>query len=189
SLANGSCEAVINPLTATLFPRNKTHWLNILHAGWPGGLVLGALVALGLNQVPGGVSWQVKWGIIFAPMALYGLMMVGRRFPRSEARESGVTMKEMMGVTGLLGAALVMALAGSLFCRAVCPGLRSATWVRENVKPVFEPVHAWYFAGGVLALYWVFARFAIGAIMLAFLLVLHGLVGYVELGTDNWIVD
>src|SRR5262249_50846892 len=49
SLANGTCEAVINPLTATLFSRNKTHWLNILHAGWPGGLVLGALVGLGLN--------------------------------------------------------------------------------------------------------------------------------------------
>src|SRR5437899_2834282 len=29
SLANGTCEAVINPLTASLFPRNKTHWLNI----------------------------------------------------------------------------------------------------------------------------------------------------------------
>ena len=41
ALGNGTCEAVINPLTATLFPRNKTHWLNILHAGWPGGLILG----------------------------------------------------------------------------------------------------------------------------------------------------
>src|SRR5258708_882268 len=33
SLANGTCEAVINPLTAALFPTNKTHWLNILHDG------------------------------------------------------------------------------------------------------------------------------------------------------------
>ena len=41
ALGNGTCEAVINPLTATLFPKEKTHWLNILHAGWPGGLVLG----------------------------------------------------------------------------------------------------------------------------------------------------
>jgi MFS family permease len=57
SLANGTCEAVINPLTASLFPMNKTHWLNILHAGWPGGLVLGALVSLLLNQIPGGISW------------------------------------------------------------------------------------------------------------------------------------
>src|SRR5207249_10453963 len=85
ALGNGTCEAVINPLTATLFPQNKTHWLNILHAGWPGGLVLGALVSLGLNHLPTAVGWQVRWGIVFAPMLLYGAMMVGRPFPKSEA--------------------------------------------------------------------------------------------------------
>src|SRR4051812_18287765 len=35
SIGNGLCEAVVNPLTATLFPKNKAHYLNILHAGWP----------------------------------------------------------------------------------------------------------------------------------------------------------
>src|SRR5215207_6294196 len=49
ALGNGTCEAVINPLTATLFPGNKTHWLNILHAGWPLGLVLGAGIVLGFG--------------------------------------------------------------------------------------------------------------------------------------------
>ncbi|MCS7046903.1 MAG: MFS transporter [Gemmataceae bacterium] len=97
SFGNGTCEAVINPLTATLFPHNKTHWLNILHAGWPGGLVLGALVNLGLNQLPSlglpNAGWQVRWGIVFAPMLLYGLMMVGRPFPKSEAKVSGVPLK------------------------------------------------------------------------------------------------
>ena len=42
ALGNGTVEAVINPVVATLFPREKTKWLNILHAGWPGGLVLAA---------------------------------------------------------------------------------------------------------------------------------------------------
>ena len=41
ALGNGTVEAVINPVTATLYPNQKTHYLNILHAGWPGGLVLG----------------------------------------------------------------------------------------------------------------------------------------------------
>ena len=50
ALGNGTCEAVINPLTATLFPRNKTHWLNILHAGWPLGLILGAVITLGFDS-------------------------------------------------------------------------------------------------------------------------------------------
>src|SRR5262245_61605166 len=44
SLANGVCESVINPLVATLYAKQKTHYLNILHAGWPGGLVLGGLL-------------------------------------------------------------------------------------------------------------------------------------------------
>lgn len=95
SFGNGTCEAVINPLTATLFPRNKTHWLNILHAGWPGGLVLGALVSLGLNQFPSwglpNIGWEIRWGIVFAPMFLYGVMMLGRRFPKSEAKVSGIS--------------------------------------------------------------------------------------------------
>jgi MFS family permease len=100
SLANGTCEAVINPLTATLFPKNKTHWLNILHAGWPGGLVLGAVVGLGLNQLPAlglpAAGWMVRWGIVLAPVLLYGLMMLGRPFPRSEAEASGVPLGRMV---------------------------------------------------------------------------------------------
>ena len=44
ALGNGTVEAVINPVVATMFSRDKTKWLNILHAGWPGGLVLGGLI-------------------------------------------------------------------------------------------------------------------------------------------------
>jgi MFS family permease len=93
SLGNGTCEAVINPLTASLFPRQKTHWLNILHAGWPGGLILGALVSLGLNSL--GVGWEVKWGIVMIPVVLYGVMMLGRGFPTSEAKSSGISIGTM----------------------------------------------------------------------------------------------
>ena len=45
-LGNGTVEAFINPVVATLFPREKTKWLNILHAGWPGGLVLGGILTI-----------------------------------------------------------------------------------------------------------------------------------------------
>src|SRR5690606_36450337 len=34
ALGNGTVEAVVNPVTATLYPREKTRYLNILHAGW-----------------------------------------------------------------------------------------------------------------------------------------------------------
>ena len=45
AIGNGVCEAVINPLVATLYPNEKTHYLNILHAGWPGGLIVGGVIA------------------------------------------------------------------------------------------------------------------------------------------------
>ena len=38
---NGFTEVGINPLVATLFPTQKTHYLNVLHAWWPGGLIIG----------------------------------------------------------------------------------------------------------------------------------------------------
>jgi MFS family permease len=184
SLANGTCEAVINPLTATLFPMNKTHWLNILHAGWPGGLVLGALVSLVLNQVPGGVSWQIRWGIVLAPMLLYGLLMLGRRFPASEAKQSGISMKAMMGEVGLLGMAVVAALLGIWLSGDVVPSLLTGL----NL-PASWGWLGWVLAGVLWFAFGSFSRYRLGHWMLAFLYVCHALVGYVELGTDSWITD
>jgi MFS family permease len=42
---NGFTEVAINPLAASLYPTQKTHYLNILHAWWPGGLMIGGLSA------------------------------------------------------------------------------------------------------------------------------------------------
>ena len=96
ALGNGTCEAVINPLTATLFPRRKTHWLNILHAGWPGGLILGAVIVLGFNQSGQPIRWEVKLGVFLLPVLMYGAMMFNRAFPRSEASSSGISTATMM---------------------------------------------------------------------------------------------
>lgn len=90
ALGNGTCEAVINPLTATLFPNKKTHWLNILHAGWPLGLILGAVIVLGFGQVGTPIQWEIKLGIFLVPVLLYGILMFNRPFPRSEASESKI---------------------------------------------------------------------------------------------------
>jgi MFS family permease len=187
SLGNGTCEAVINPLTASLFPKNKTHWLNILHAGWPGGLVLGAVVSLGLNQLAKDVSWvtwQVRWAIVFAPMLLYGLLMLGRRFPTSEAKESGISTRAMMAEVGLLGAAVVAALLGLFLSSELLPWFLGITGLPASLAWL-----GWALAGGLWLWFGSLSQFRVGHWMLAFLYILHGLVGYVELGTDSWIID
>jgi MFS family permease len=187
SLANGTCEAVINPLTATLFPRNKTHWLNILHAGWPGGLVLGAGVGLVLNQLTAsfpGINWQVRWGIVLAPVLLYGVLMLGRRFPKSEAKESGISTQAMMGEVGLLGAAVVVAFLGLWLSQDIAPWL-----LRVAGLPVSMNWLGWALAGAMWIGFGSYSRFRLGHWMLAFLYIVHALIGYVELGTDSWIID
>ena len=117
--ANGFVEIGINPLTATLYPREKTHRLNILHAWWPGGLLIGGFLAsILINKLMGlpddgiaGVKnadgtfavdsaktllgWQVKAALVFIPTLIYGAMFVFERFPVTERVQAGVSSREM----------------------------------------------------------------------------------------------
>ena len=45
-VANGSVEAACNPLITTLYPEEKTTKLNHFHSWFPGGIVIGGLLAL-----------------------------------------------------------------------------------------------------------------------------------------------
>ncbi len=129
AVGNGVCEAVVNPLVASLFPKDKTHYLNILHAGWPGGLIIGGLLsyfmagntAMGIKPF----AWQIQMSCFLVPVVLYGAMIFGQRFPKSEATEAGVSYGKMFSY-------------------------------------LFHP-------------------------LMITLLVIHAMVGYVELGTDSWI--
>jgi len=99
SLGNGLCEAAINPLTATLFPRNKTHYLNILHAGWPLGLVLGGLVNFlfaGKTAALTHVRWEILIALYVLPALYYGFVVITSRFPISEARAAGLSVGQMV---------------------------------------------------------------------------------------------
>ncbi len=180
AFGNGTCEAVINPLTATLFPRNKTHYLNMLHAGWPIGLVAGTLVSIAVREVGQGIPWQVTYGTFLVPVVIYGLLMFNRPFPRSEASQSGVSVKESMGVVGGLGFAVAAALIGLVATNFLPDLLKSQLGVEV-------PWAGWVVALGVWAAYFVASGYAPGSLLIAFLYVMHALVGYVELGTDSWI--
>ena len=99
SLANGMCEAAINPLVATLYPKQKTHYLNILHAGWPGGMILGGLLAfcfVGEKSVVTPLRWEIPMAFFLLPTLWYGFITIKERFPISEARAAGVSFGEML---------------------------------------------------------------------------------------------
>jgi MFS family permease len=92
---NGLVETAINPLAATLFPKQKTHFLNILHAWWPGGLVIGGLLASLVGNRGLGLPWQASLCLIIVPCLAYGAMLIGQQFPSTERVASGVTTADM----------------------------------------------------------------------------------------------
>ena len=127
SICAGLYEAVINPLVGQIYPEDQTHYLNVLHAGWPGGLIVGGIFAY-LFQNSDAVISEIPWHIALASFSLvliYLLMLtLKEEFPAtvSEGSDEG------------MGAAFV--------CFASAPFL--------------------------------------------LLIVLHGLIGYMELGVDSW---
>ena len=106
-LGNGTVEAFINPVVATMFNKEKTKWLNILHAGWPGGLVVGGLITLGLGQAAKD-DWRLLIYIIAIPAVIYLLMLIVAKFPVSERVSGGATYKEMLGEFGVIGATIAV---------------------------------------------------------------------------------
>jgi len=127
SICQGLYEAVINPLIAQIYPESKTHYLNILHAGWPAGMIIGGLFAAGFI---GPSAWFVQipwqWGLSsFAVIVVaYGVLALPERFPET---------------------------------------------VGESAKAGFGNVFSCFLS-----------------IPFLFLIVLHAMIGYMELGVDSW---
>jgi MFS family permease len=168
--ANGTLEAVANPLVATLYPSNRTHYLNILHASWPAGLVIGSVLGWILDDKLK-LSWQLQLSLYLIPTVVYGLMFLGQHMPKSEASEKGLSLGDMFKDVGILGALVVCYLV-MLFC--------------QNALNLSAGV-AYGVAGVALIAVGVITKFSIGSILLFVLFLVHALVGAVELGTDGWI--
>src|SRR5690349_20593413 len=93
-LSQGLVEGVINPLVATIYNDEKTKRLNMLHAWWPGGLVIGGLLAVALTQMFN-ASWQVKLATILVPAAVYLIMAMTMPYPQTERVTSNVSTADM----------------------------------------------------------------------------------------------
>ena len=97
-LSQGLVEGVINPLVATIYSDQKTKRLNMLHAWWPGGMVIGGLLAVAMTQALN-ASWQLKLATILIPAAVYLAMALTMQYPQTERVASNVSTGEMWAET------------------------------------------------------------------------------------------
>jgi MFS family permease len=175
AFANGTLEAVANPLVATLFPENRTHYLNILHASWPAGMILGSVAGWILDDKME-VPWKYQLALYLVPTVLYALMFLGQKFPKSEAAEKGASFIEMFRSVGILGSLVACYLLALFF------GDIFKSFNPENAKMIGYGI-----GGLLLIIVSVMTNFSIGSFLLFVLFVVHAMVGAVELGTDGWI--
>ena len=178
ALANGTLEAVANPLVATLFPENRNHYLNILHASWPLGMILGGMVGWFLGG-DGGWGWKGQLALYLVPTLVYGVMFLGQKFPQSEASAKGLKFGEMLKDVGILGGLVVSFMLYLFFQGTLAPFFEAGSSAPRMISLAIGL--ATLLAIGAMT------KFSIGHWLIFVLFITHALVGAVELGTDGWI--
>ncbi|MDF1657034.1 MAG: MFS transporter [Verrucomicrobiales bacterium] len=175
AIANGTVEAFINPVVATIYNKEKAKWLNILHAGWPAGLALGALTAILLGEA----SWQLKYVMCFIPVVIYAVMIIPRKFPVNERVEANVSYREMLSQVGGIGFFIItwlLVLGTSQILSSLNPDLVVSGTVALIIAAV----------AGAAA--WIYTKTP-GHWMFLLVLLTMGPLATTELGTDSWMPD
>lgn len=174
--AHGIVEAVINPVCASLYKKDKTKWLNILHASWPAGLVVGCIITF-FAQKDGflaaeGFSAKNNAFWVAIPTVMYGVMFLISKFPVDERVAAKVPFKDSLKDVGFLTSSIA-----GFFMAHVISGLFGDVWELKYLV-------ATGLAVGVV--FFVYTR-SMGKILYFILCLLMVPLAATELGTDGWI--
>jgi len=170
ALGNGTVEAFINPVVATMFSKEKTKWLNILHAGWPGGLVFGGIITIAMADVAKTGDWRIVLGIIAVPAIAYLILLAFAKFPVNEREQAGVSYRRMLAELGGFGAVIGFGLIAMQLAevfsayRYVIYGLAAAACIGFSAYTM-----------------------SFGRPIMAFLIIIMMPLAVTEIGTDGWI--
>ena len=93
--ANGSVEAACNPMIVDMYPDKQTQMLNKFHVWFPGGIVIGSLIA---NFFGASLGWQGLIWIMLIPTAIYAILIFGQEFPKSQniVNDTGANFKGLL---------------------------------------------------------------------------------------------
>ena len=184
-LGHGIVEACINPLCASMYRDNKSKMLNILHASWPAGIVLGGVAWLTMYQgtATDWIGASSAFWFMLAPVVAYGVMFfLCKKFPVDERVEAKVPMSDMLKEFGGLGAFIAITF---LFYEI---GKQSMVFGFDEVTgPVAPSLLLCLAVGAVGGTIFGFAVKAKGKIMFFVLCLIMIPLATAEIATDGWI--
>ena len=90
----GFTESAINPMTASLYPDDKVHRMNVIHAWWPAGIIAGGLLGVIIGQL--NMDWRLAMGLVMIPSLVIIPLALGQKFPKTESTNMGVSFGDMM---------------------------------------------------------------------------------------------
>jgi len=174
ALGNGTVEAFINPVVATMYTKDKTKWLTILHAGWPAGLVVAGIITIVLKDA----SWSLKLGVILIPAVMYLLMLIKETFPVQERVASGVSYRDMLKEFGAFGALVV----GFLVFLQLDQEFTTADGEtpHRNLIAIFC---------GITVIAFGIYTFSLGRPLMGLCVLIMAPLATTEIGTDGWIEE
>ena len=144
-IANGLVEAAVNPLITTIFDKDKTAKLTALHAWFPGGIVIGGVLAFAFTQM--GLGWQAKMLLLLVPSVVYTFLFMGQTFPATERAAAGVPFGDMF--TELVRPMFLVIWVS--MCLTAATELGPGQWYAN----VFNEVMSSSARAGILVLVWV----------------------------------
>lgn len=147
-ISNGSVEAACNPLIATLYSNDKTTKLNQFHVWFPGGIVIGGLLAFALGKM--GFGWRIQFSCLLIPTIIYGFMFFRQSFPQTERVQQGVS----------TGSMFLECLKPGFLLMVVCMFMTASTELgpQQWVPAILENAGV----SGLLVLVWVTGLMAVG---------------------------
>ncbi len=147
-IANGSVEAACNPLVATLYPKDQTTKLNHFHVWFPGGIVIGGLLAYLFGNM--GLGWKAQFATMLLPLAAYAFMFLGQEMPKTERVQRGESTGSMFAACLAPGFILMVA----CMLLTASTELGSGQWIPNILS------HAG--VSGILVLVWINGLMAVG---------------------------
>ena len=89
-LGNGCTEAACNPMIAASYTGKQMNTLlNRFHMWFPGGIVLGSLISLGMTKM--NLGWEAQIWIILIPTIIYAYFFYGQTFPEPKKEIASLT--------------------------------------------------------------------------------------------------